>query len=89
MLIALLFPIFKASVTTVVENQKDQNRNNQSQSESKQKVTKTQNDSELARARREKRAFYTLGHIVIGFMICWVPSYLFIMVISINYLLNK
>lgn len=34
----------------------------------------------MARSRREKRAFYTLGHIVIGFLICWIPFYLFIMV---------
>ncbi len=34
----------------------------------------------MARSRREKRAFYTLGHIVVGFLICWIPFYLFIMV---------
>lgn len=42
------------------------------------KVTKSNHD--ISRARREKKAFYTLGHIVLFFLICWIPFYLYFLV---------
>lgn len=43
-------------------------------------VVAAKNDTELARARKDKKAFYTLGYIVSVFLICWIPFYLYIMV---------
>ena len=44
-------------------------------------VQAAKNESELARARKDKKAFLTLGYIVIIFLICWIPFYLYILVI--------
>ena len=43
-------------------------------------VAQKANEAEMARARREKKAFYTMGHIVIAFLICWIPFYVFFLV---------
>jgi len=38
------------------------------------------NESELARARKDKKAFYTLGVLVILFLICWIPFYFYMLI---------
>lgn len=43
------------------------------------------NDLDTARIRRERRAFHTLGHIVIAFIICWIPWYFYFMASIVIY----
>jgi len=38
------------------------------------------NEAENARARKDKKAFYTLGVLVLLFLICWIPFYAYMLV---------
>lgn len=66
---------FKVTVSETVDE-----RANEPPVKQPKMMLAAKNDAEIARARREKKAFYTLGHIVIFFLICWIPFYLYFLV---------